>query len=234
MKEFLNRLTNINALNRLGNRAYLALVISACALLPGLMMMLDGSQLLIGLLLVLFSVALAITALLPAWRTANNRSNDAGHELKLNSGDEFHSLRVALKTANQSQAVNQLNALNEMRNDLRRILEQKFHVGELTFNRYLDSAERVYAIVLANIESIAIAARPADSTNAIPTHTQRDEEIADLLDSNEEALKSLARVISNLSAIKTRNDKTAEPREMNEAVKDLDELAHRSDRYHKG
>lgn len=66
-------------------------------------------------------------------------------------------LRQELETAGSQQGLEQLDLLEQKLSALTAVLKRRMNAGELTFARYLGSAEQVYLAALDNLHNVALA-----------------------------------------------------------------------------
>lgn len=157
------------------------------------------------------------------------------------------------------QAVKQYKMIDSKFSNFKKIIEDKFDAHEITYGRFMGTAEQLYLSVLDNLESILnrletiknidsdyIETRlshlnnltrpePADErekkTLNVRKKIKEDQlsEINDLLTLNEEAMTQIDLSMSELSAIKTRTERGA--MDVETAREELEELINRIKKY---
>ena len=68
-------------------------------------------------------------------------------------------LQHELEGLGSEQALSQLNRLSAKRDNLAEVLKRRMDAGELTYGRYLGSAEKVYQAAMGNLGEVAVALR---------------------------------------------------------------------------
>lgn len=157
------------------------------------------------------------------------------------------------------QGATQFKMIQSCFENLKTILAEKLNPGELTYSRYLGTAEQVYLSVLDNLQNIATllkSIRTIDedyleermgSLKAMKKLSETDEKelealderkklrqdqlqkIDDLLTHNEEALTDLDQTTTSLAAVQTVQGRAKV--DLESAMKELEELAQRSQKY---
>jgi hypothetical protein len=157
------------------------------------------------------------------------------------------------------QGVAQLDLLKRKFDAMSVVLMQRLNAGELTYSRYLDTAEQVYLSAIDNLEEAAISLRSVSTidskelegrlatlrTNAarhglsqqeIETleerrslYTRQIDKVAHLLVQNETAMTALDHASAALAD--ARMGKGHATLELDQALKDLDQLARRAGSY---
>ena len=74
-------------------------------------------------------------------------------------GSHLEALEQELEALDDVRPVHQLRALREKRNNLVEVLNRRLDSGELTYARYLNTAQQVYLSGLDNLHEVAIAMR---------------------------------------------------------------------------
>ena len=82
---------------------------------------------------------------------------DLPDSLKSERSSKFESLRADLEEVGSDQGLEQLRLLREKLETLSAVLERRLNAGELTFGRYLGTAEQVYLAAIDNLNDIAVA-----------------------------------------------------------------------------
>jgi hypothetical protein len=70
--------------------------------------------------------------------------------------DELAALEEELNALDDSRPARQLRAIQEKRDNLADVLARRLNAGELTYGRYLTTAEQVYSAALDNIREVAV------------------------------------------------------------------------------
>lgn len=169
---------------------------------------------------------------------------------------EFHELREAGTYG--KQGANQFSKIQKKFNILSHILREKLNDGELTYRRYLGTAEQVYHSVLDNLQQIATTLKSASAIDvdyieeristlkAQSTMDKADEQemetlqkrltlreeqlkmVNELLTKNEQAMTELDKTTSALASVQTTKGRAS--MDLESALKDLEDLAKRADR----
>lgn len=170
---------------------------------------------------------------------------------------ELAALTADLEALDDTQPGEQLRALGQKRESLVKVLERRLDAGELTYSRYLASAQQVYNSALHNLEEIAVASEsistidesyierrlaelvPDDSDDAsrererstleqrLELRNSQRRKIAQLLAQNESALTALNRTTTALADVPIGK----RPEDADAAMAALDELAARAGQY---
>jgi hypothetical protein len=173
--------------------------------------------------------------------------------------DLIHSQTVKGTEQFAEQGTAQFKMIQDCFENLRSILGEKLNAGELTYSRYLGTAEQVYLSVLDNLQNIATllkSIRTIDrdyiedrmsSMKALKKLTAADEQemetlekraqlrdeqlkkIDTLLAHNEKALTELDQTTTSIASVQTSQGRAKV--DLESAMKDLEELAKRSQRY---
>lgn len=168
-------------------------------------------------------------------------------------------LDADLKQLNCPQGVDQLSQLRSKFDSMTGVLMRRLDAGELTYSRYLDTAEQVYLSAIDNLSDIAISLRSVSTIDAktldgrlaglrggakpgaasqkeIETLEQRRsmldrqvDKVAGLLVQNETAMTALDHAATALAD--ARMGKGHASIELEQALMDLDQLARRATRY---
>jgi hypothetical protein len=168
-------------------------------------------------------------------------------------------LGEGLKEVGCDQGVAQLDLLKRKFEAMSGVLMQRLDAGELTYSRYLDTAEQVYLSAIDNLQEAEISLRsvstidskeledrlaelrgnggsPRSSQQEIQTleerrslHTRQVDKVAHLLVQNETAMTALDQASSALAD--ARMGKGHASIELDQALKDLDQLARRAESY---
>lgn len=170
---------------------------------------------------------------------------------------ELAALAAELASLDDTQPAEQLAALQQKRQSLINVLERRLDAGELTYSRYLATAQQVYASALDNLHEVAVASESIstideqyirrrlaelDDDDADQTAAAREREtlerrlelrnsqrrkIARLLAQNESALTALNRTTTALADVPIGK----RPEDAEAAMAALDELADRAGQY---
>ncbi len=92
--------------------------------------------------------------------------------------EEMAQLTAELEALDDPRPGQQLNALQEKRENLVEVLNRRLEAGELTYARYLSTAQQVYLAALDNLSEVAVAER---SISAIDNE-YIDSRLEDLVD----------------------------------------------------
>lgn len=168
-------------------------------------------------------------------------------------------LRGGLKEIGCDQGVAQLDLLKRKFEAMSAVLMQRLNAGELTYSRYLDTAEQVYLSAIDNLQEVEISLRSVSTIDSkelegrlaelrgngvhhgssqqeIATleerrslHTRQVDKVAYLLVQNETAMTALDHASAALAD--ARMGKGHATIELNQALKDLDQLARRAGSY---
>jgi len=163
-------------------------------------------------------------------------------------------LKAELLALDHERGVHQIDMLRSKTDNLATILGQRLEAGELTFSRYLATAERVYAAALGNLQQVAIMLRSISAIDPDYIETRMKElenggvvamtevatlrsrlklltdqkvKIDELMSENEVALTTLDRTTAALADAKIG----AKALDAKSAMTDLEELAARAGRY---
>lgn len=170
---------------------------------------------------------------------------------------ELAALAAELASLDDTQPAEQLAALQQKRQSLINVLERRLDAGELTYSRYLATAQQVYASALDNLHEVAVASESIstideqyirrrlaelDDDDADQTAAAREREtlerrlelrnsqrrkIARLMAQNESALTALNRTTTALADVPIGK----RPEDAEAAMAALDELADRAGQY---
>lgn len=169
--------------------------------------------------------------------------------------EEMAKLTAELEALDDPRPAYQLNALHEKRDNLVEVLNRRLEAGEMTYARYLSTAQQVYLAALDNLGEVAVAER---SISAIDNeyidsrlgdlHDQAGEtavaeraslqdrrslrqtqetRIADLLAQNESAMTQIDRTATALADAPIGK----EPQDAEAAMAALREMAERASKY---
>jgi PIN domain nuclease of toxin-antitoxin system len=170
---------------------------------------------------------------------------------------ELAALADELDAIDDPQPAEQLRALQQKRETLIKVLERRLDAGELTYARYLATAQQVYSSALDNLHEVAVAHQSistideayidrrlgelaVDDSDSESTERERSslvrrrdlrseqrKRIAQLMAQNESALTALDRTTTALAEVPIGR----RPDDADAAMAALEELADRASRY---
>ena len=212
------------------------------------------------LALVLVVLAIAVVVAWPLTMTTTGKLSELQFAIpRVEEVDpaELDALAAELDALDDTQPAEQLAALAQKRQSLINVLERRLDAGELTYSRYLATAQQVYTSALDNLHEVAVAAESistidqnyvqrrlaelsvdhADEESAVrerETLERRLElrdtqrrKIARLMAQNESALTALNRTTTALADVPIGK----RPEDADAAMAALDELADRASEY---
>ncbi len=169
--------------------------------------------------------------------------------------EEMAKLTAELEALDDTRPAYQLNALQEKRDNLVEVLNRRLEAGELTYARYLSTAQQVYLAALDNLSEVAVALRSisaidneyidsrledladqegetavAERASLNDRRSLRDGQemrIADLLAQNESAMTLIDRTATALADAPIGK----EPQDADAAMAALREMAERASKY---
>ena len=171
---------------------------------------------------------------------------------------ELAALEQELEALDDERPIHQLRAMRDKRNNLVDVLNRRLDAGELTYARYLTTAQQVYLSALDNLHEIAISLRSISTidrdyieTRLADLHSQSSDSAQserasiegrlELLTSQED---KLARLLAQNESGMTAMDRTATaladapigrtPEDAEAAMAALEELAQRAMKYATG
>jgi hypothetical protein len=207
------------------------------------------------ILLVLAGVAVAFWPITMSATGTLNRLQFAVPKLPEVEPRELAKLQGELEALDDTRAAHQLTAIQEKRDSLVGVLNRRLEAGEMTYARYLSTAQQVYLAALNNLHEVAVAEQ---SVSAIDDDyiAQRLDELAHQddkaataergsLEDRRSLLASQEKKISNLLAqnesAMTVLDRTAtaladapigrQPQDAEVAMAALQEMADRAGKY---
>ena len=129
--------------------------------------------------------------------------------------DELSQLAAELEALDDTRPAYQLRAMQEKRDSLVGVLNSRLEAGEMTYARYLSSAQHVYLAALENLHEVAVAEQ---SVSAIDDDyiDQRLEELVD--QEGEAAITERGSLNDRRSLRKTQEKKVAGLLAQNEAA----------------
>ncbi|HEX9865035.1 MAG TPA: hypothetical protein VGC03_08735 [Acidimicrobiia bacterium] len=207
------------------------------------------------ILLIIAGLAIASWPITMSATGMLNRLQSEVSKLSEVETEELARLEAELKGLEDTRPLRQLKAIQEKRDSLVGVLNRRLESGELTYGRYLSTAQGVYLATLENLREVAVA---VDSVSAIDDDyiVQRLDELADLDDDaaksergslqDRRALlhsqeKKIAALLSENESAMTMLDRTTtaladapigrQPQDAKAAMAALQELADRAERY---
>jgi hypothetical protein len=169
--------------------------------------------------------------------------------------EEMAQLTAELGALDDPRPANQLEAIQEKRDNLVEVLNRRLEAGELTYSRYLSTAQQVYLAALDNLSEVAVALRSisaidneyidsrledlanqegetADAERASLNDRRslregQEKRIADLLAQNESAMTLIDRTATALADAPIGK----EPHDVDAAMAALREMAERASKY---
>ncbi len=169
--------------------------------------------------------------------------------------EELAQLQEELEALDDTRPARQLNAIQEKRDSLVGVLNRRLEAGEMTYARYLSTAQQVYLAALENLREVAVAEQ---SVSAIDDDyiNQRLEELVDQEDETataertsledrrslrETQEKKVADLLAQNESAMTLLDRTAtaladapigrQPQDAEAAMEALQEMADRASKY---
>lgn len=169
--------------------------------------------------------------------------------------EELAQLQKELEALDDTRPARQLNAIQEKRDSLVGVLNRRLEAGEMTYARYLSTAQQVYLAALENLREVAVAEQ---SVSAIDDDyiNQRLEELVDQEDETataertsledrrslrETQEKKVADLLAQNESAMTLLDRTAtaladapigrQPQDAEAAMEALQEMADRASKY---
>jgi DNA-binding transcriptional MerR regulator len=171
---------------------------------------------------------------------------------------QLASLQQELEALDDKRPVHQLGAMRDKRNNLVDVLNRRLDAGELTYARYLSTAQRVYLSALDNLHEAAISLRSISTIDREYIETRLDE-LKSLTSDNAQSERAslegrlalltsqedkLARLLAQNESGMTAMDRTATaladapigraPADAEAAMEALEELAQRAMKYATG
>ena len=171
------------------------------------------------------------------------------------AAEEMAQLTAELGALDDPRPANQLKAIQEKRDNLVEVLNRRLEAGELTYARYLSTAQQVYLAALDNLSEVAVARRSisaidneyidlrledladqegetADAERASLNDRRslregQEQRIADLLAQNESAMTLIDRTATALADAPIGK----EAQDADAAMSALREMAERASKY---
>ena len=177
--------------------------------------------------------------------------------LDVNTVKRIQALEDDLRELHADHAVRQLQGLREKLRGLTEVIERRLNAGELTYGRYLGTAEQVYLSAVDNLHEVAVALRskavidPAyieQRLRELPPNgadeerntllerralllTQHDK-VTRLLSQNETAMTALSNTSAALAAVRTERGHANV--DAATAMSELEQLANRARQFEAG
>jgi len=207
------------------------------------------------ILLVLAGFAIVFWPITMSATGTLNRLQFAVPKLPEVEPEELARLQEELEALDDARAAHQLNAIQEKRDSLIEVLNRRLEAGEMTYARYLSTAQQVYLAALENLHEVAVAeqsvsaidddyiarrldelaAQDDDSATAERGSLEdrrallgsQEQKIADLLAQNESAMTLLDRTSTALADAPIGR----QPKDAEAAMEALQEMADRASKY---
>jgi hypothetical protein len=129
--------------------------------------------------------------------------------------EELSRLVVELEALDDTRPAYQLRAIQEKRDSLVGVLNSRLEAGEMTYARYLSSAQHVYLAALENLREVAVAEQ---SVSAID-HNYIDHRLEELVDHEGEAAVTERRSLEDRRSLRmTQETKVASLLAQNETA----------------
>jgi hypothetical protein len=152
------------------------------------------------------------------------RATGTLHQLRLMKslvGEEdpeaIEALEDELRDLGSEQSVDQLRLLGRKRDNLTEVLKRRMDAGELTYGRYLGSAQKVYEAAIRNLGEVAVSLRSV-STIDIDYIDRRLAQLREDLDSGEPGLRETDTLQERMTLHRTQHDRVAALLAQNEAA----------------
>ena len=136
---------------------------------------------------------------------------------KLSDADsgQMAALEQALGDLDDVRPVYQMRALREKRNNLVDVLNSRLDSGELTYARYLSTAQQVYQSALDNLREVAIALRTISTID----RDYIENRLSEVSDSNvDSAVRERTSLEGRLALLTSQEDKVSNMLAQNEAA----------------
>ena len=117
--------------------------------------------------------------------------------------EEMAKLTEELEALDDTRPAYQLSALEEKRDNLVEVLNRRLEAGELTYARYLSTAQQVYLAALDNLSEVAVAER---SISAIDTE-YIDSRLGELLEQDGESALSERESLNDRRSLREDQEK---------------------------
>lgn len=230
------------------------------ATVAALLVLLEPPGFMVAVLVGLAAVALAGWPLALTMTGTLNRLQFSLPQITAVDEDEMEKLVEELKELEDTRPTKQLKSLTQKRDNLADVLGRRLDAGEVTYARYLTTAQQVYESTLENLHEVAVAQRSISAIDgeyidsrlaelsAHVTRTEADDserkslegrralrdsqqqKVAALLAENEAAMTLLDRTATSLANAPIGRT----PEDAKAAMAALEELADRASRYATG
>jgi len=237
-----------------------AVVTIVVATVAALLVLLEPPGLMIAVLLGLAALALGAWPLALTMTGTLNRLQFSLPQITAVDEEEMEKLVEELKELEDARPTKQLKSLTQKRDNLADVLGRRLDAGEVTYARYLTTAQQVYESTLENLHEVAVAQRSISAIDgeyidsrlaelsAHSTLTEADaserkslegrralrdsqqQKVAALLAENEAAMTLLDRTATSLANAPIGRT----PEDAKAAMAALEELADRASRYATG
>ena len=237
-----------------------AVVALTAAAVAAILVLLEPSGVMTGILFGLAAISLAGWPLALTMTGTLNRLQFSLPQITAVDEEEMEKLIEELKELADARPTKQLKSLTQKRDNLADVLGRWLDAGEVTYARYLTTAQQVYESTLENLHEVAVAQRSISAIDAeyidsrlteLSTHgtrTEADEserrslegrralrdsqqqKVAALLAENEAAMTLLDRTATSLANAPIGRT----PEDAKAAMAALEELADRASRYATG
>jgi hypothetical protein len=127
---------------------------------------------------------------------------------------ELATLQQELEVLEDTRPAHQLRSMREKRNNLVDVLNRRLDAGELTYARYLTTAQQVYLFALDNLHEVAISLRSISTIDRAYVE-KRLEELG--RQSSDSALSERASLEGRLALLTSQEDKVARLLAQNES-----------------
>ncbi len=237
-----------------------AVVTIVVATVAAIVVLLEPPGFMIAILLGLAAVSLAGWPLALTMTGTLNRLQFSLPQITAVDEDEMAKLVDELKELEDPRPTRQLKSLTQKRDNLADVLGRRLDAGEVTYARYLTTAQQVYESTLENLHEVAVAQRSISAIDSEYIDTRLAEITArgSAAEADESERKSLegrqalrdsqqtkvAALLAENEAAMTLLDKTATslanapigrtPEDAKAAMAALEELADRAGRYATG
>ncbi len=237
-----------------------AVVTIVVATVAAMLVLLEPPGLMVAVLLGLAAISLAGWPLALTMTGTLNRLQFSLPQITAIDEEEMEKLVEALEELADARPTKQLKSLTQKRDNLADVLGRRLDAGEVTYARYLTTAQQVYESTLENLHEVAVAQRSISAIDgeyidsrlaelaARTTLTEADEsewkslegrralrdsqeqKVAALLAENEAAMTLLDRTATSLANAPIGRT----PEDAKAAMAALEELADRASRYATG
>jgi hypothetical protein len=237
-----------------------AVVTIVVATVAAILVLLEPPGFMVAVLFGLAALALGAWPLALTMTGTLNRLQFSLPQITAVDEDEMEKLVEELKELEDSRPAKQLRSLTQKRDNLADVLGRRLDAGEVTYARYLTTAQQVYESTLENLHEVAVAQRSISAIDGeyidtrlaeLETHgttteadesertslegrrllrTSQEQKVAALLAENEAAMTLLDRTATSLANAPIGRT----PEDAKAAMAALEELADRASRYATG